>query len=110
MFSVRLSSVMTGCGGKDTTRSRRSTRARMRSMNGTNSELPADRAAVPPQPLDHGGFGLRYQGHRFGHDHDGERDQYEEEHQNCQTHGTSFRYAFLKTTAVAPSMCTTVTD
>ncbi|PQM44894.1 hypothetical protein C1Y40_04941 [Mycobacterium talmoniae] len=35
--SVRLSSVITGCGGKDTTRSRRSTRARTRSMNGTSS-------------------------------------------------------------------------
>ncbi|CFR89257.1 Uncharacterised protein [Mycobacterium tuberculosis] len=37
MFSVKLSSVITGCGGNDTTRSRRSTRARTRSMNGTNS-------------------------------------------------------------------------
>ena len=37
MLRVRLSSVITGCGGNDTTRSRRSTRARMRSMNGTNS-------------------------------------------------------------------------
>src|ERR1700722_4122274 len=36
MFSVRLSSVMTGCGGNDTTRSRRSIRARMRSMKGTS--------------------------------------------------------------------------
>src|SRR5208337_3673068 len=36
MLRVRLSSVITGCGGNDTTRSRRSTRARMRSMNGTN--------------------------------------------------------------------------
>src|SRR6202000_1347784 len=34
MFRVRLSSVITGCGGTDTTRSRRSTRARTRSMNG----------------------------------------------------------------------------
>src|SRR6185437_14047192 len=37
MLTVRLSWVMTGCGGKDTTRSRRSTRARTRSMNGTSS-------------------------------------------------------------------------
>ena len=36
MLRVRLSSVITGCGGNDTTRSRRSTRARTRSMNGTN--------------------------------------------------------------------------
>ncbi|SHW55116.1 Uncharacterised protein [Mycobacteroides abscessus subsp. abscessus] len=35
MFTVRLSSVITGCGGKDTTRSRRSTLARIRSTNGT---------------------------------------------------------------------------
>src|ERR1700742_4222976 len=37
MFTVRLSSVITGCGGKDTTRSRRSTRARTLSMNGSSS-------------------------------------------------------------------------
>src|SRR6201993_4622989 len=36
MLSVRLSSVITGWGGNDTTRSRRSTRARTRSMKGTN--------------------------------------------------------------------------
>lgn len=37
MLRVRLSSVITGWGGNDTTRSRKSTRARIRSMNGTNN-------------------------------------------------------------------------
>ena len=36
ILTVRLSSVITGWGGKETTRSRRSTRARIRSMNGIN--------------------------------------------------------------------------
>ncbi len=36
--SVKLSSVITCCGGNDTTRPRRSTRARTRSMNGTKQQ------------------------------------------------------------------------
>src|SRR5918994_2137618 len=40
MFTVRLSWVMTGWGGNDTTCSRRSVRARIRSMNGTMNARP----------------------------------------------------------------------
>ncbi len=38
--TVRLSCVMTGCGGNDTTCSRRSTRARTLSRNGTRKFSP----------------------------------------------------------------------
>jgi len=37
MLTVRLSSVITGCGGNETTRSRRSTRARILSINGSSN-------------------------------------------------------------------------
>jgi hypothetical protein len=37
MLTVRLSSVITGWGGNDTTRSRRSTLALILSMNGSRS-------------------------------------------------------------------------
>src|SRR5690606_6846104 len=40
MLTTRLSDVMTGCGGNDTTCSRRSTDARTRSMNGTSRCSP----------------------------------------------------------------------
>ena len=43
MLTTRLSEVMTGCGGKLTTCSRRSTVARGRSMNGTRKCSPAPR-------------------------------------------------------------------
>ena len=41
MLTTRLSDVMTGCGGKDTTCSRRSTPARTRSTNGMSRCRPA---------------------------------------------------------------------
>src|ERR671935_2568089 len=40
MLTTRLSSVITGCGSKDTTCSRRSTISRMRSMKGTPTGRP----------------------------------------------------------------------
>ncbi len=41
MDTVRLSSVITGCGGNETTCSRRSIRALIRSRNGTSQTSPA---------------------------------------------------------------------
>src|ERR1044071_6342448 len=46
MFTVRLSWVITGCGGKETTCSRRSIRSRIRSMNGTRNVNPAPAVAL----------------------------------------------------------------
>src|SRR6185437_13814403 len=40
MLTTRLSSVITGCGGNETTCSRRSSDGRSRSTNGTTSESP----------------------------------------------------------------------
>src|SRR5947199_2105397 len=40
MFTTRLSSVITGCGGNETTCSRRSTSGRTRSANGTTIDSP----------------------------------------------------------------------
>ncbi len=42
MLTTRLSSVITGCGGNETTCSRRSMVARMRSMKGTTSVSPGE--------------------------------------------------------------------
>src|SRR3954453_5393399 len=44
--TTRLSSVMTGCGGNDTTCSRRSIMYRTRSTNGTTTLRPAGRLAL----------------------------------------------------------------
>ena len=53
MLTTRLSSVITGCGGNDTTCSRRSISGRSRSMNGTTSARPGvERAVVAAEPLD----------------------------------------------------------
>ena len=41
MLTTRLSSVITGCGGNDTTCSRRSMSGRSRSTYGTSSDSPA---------------------------------------------------------------------
>ena len=46
MFTTRLSSVITGCGGKETTCSRRSTSGRRRSTNGTSSASPGSSVRV----------------------------------------------------------------
>src|SRR5690349_13352605 len=43
MLTTRLSSVMVGCGGKETTCSRRSISGRMRSMKGTSRARPGSR-------------------------------------------------------------------
>ena len=43
MLTTRLSSVITGCGGKETTCSRRSISGLMRSTNGTTSARPGVR-------------------------------------------------------------------
>jgi hypothetical protein len=43
MLTTRLSEVITGCGGNETTCSRRSTTARGRSTNGTRKCRPASR-------------------------------------------------------------------
>src|SRR6476619_1625018 len=43
MLTTRLSEVMTGCGGKETTCSRRSTLARILSTNGTRKWMPPSR-------------------------------------------------------------------
>src|SRR5579884_1643228 len=42
MLTTRLSSVITGCGGKETTCSRRSSSGRSRSTNGTTSARPGE--------------------------------------------------------------------
>jgi hypothetical protein len=42
MLTTRLSSVITGCGWKDTTCSRRSISGRMRSTNGTIIASPGE--------------------------------------------------------------------
>ena len=67
MQTTRLSSVITGCGGKDTTCSRRSISGRSRSTNGTRMVRPGGQgAAVPAEPLDDAGPGLRHDPHRLG--------------------------------------------
>ncbi len=58
MLTIRLSLVMTGCGGKLTTCSRRSISGRSRSMNGIIMLRPAcsvrwyrpKRSTIPPAP------------------------------------------------------------
>src|SRR3712207_4836299 len=46
MPTCRLSAVITGCGGKEMTCSRRSMVARTRSTNGTSSARPGDRVRL----------------------------------------------------------------
>ena len=59
MLTTRLSSVITGCGGNETTCSRRSIVARMRSTKGTTSVRPGrERARIAAQALDDCGAGL----------------------------------------------------
>ena len=51
--TTRLSSVITGCGGNETTCSRRSISGRSRSTNGTSDREPGrERALVAAEPLD----------------------------------------------------------
>ena len=59
-MTTRLSSVITGCGGNETTCSRRSISGRSRSTNGTTIVRPGvERARVAAEPLDHAGARLR---------------------------------------------------
>src|SRR6202035_4378442 len=77
-------------------------------------QLSADRAAVAAQPFDHRRFGLRDQRHRLGHHDDCEHHQYGEQKQpgSCTLHGILLKLSEdygVQTTAVAPSICMTVT-
>src|SRR5436305_1405363 len=66
MLTTRLSSVITGCGGNETTCSRRSSSGRTRATNGTQSASPGESA----------------RDHRRGQG--GERDRTEEEESRCE--------------------------
>ena len=60
MLTTRLSSVITGCGGNETTCSRRSISGRSRSTNGTTSARPGVSVRlVAAEPLDHARARLR---------------------------------------------------
>ena len=70
---------MTGCGGNDTTCSRRSISGRSLSTNGTRMVRPgSQRALVATEPLDDPGPGLRDDPHRLRQcDEDEQRDDTE---------------------------------
>ena len=68
MLTTRLSEVITGCGGNDTTCSRRSTPARTRSTNGMSRCRPASSVrVVAPEALDDERDRLRDDPHRTDH-------------------------------------------
>ena len=80
MLTTRLSDVMTGCGGKDTTCSRRSTPARTRSTNGMSRCRPASRVRLyRPEPLDDERDRLRHDPHR---PHQGDDDEQQQQPQD----------------------------
>ena len=75
MDTTRLSSVITGCGGKDTTCSRRSISGARRSTNGMRIVRPGiEGALIAPEPLDDAGTGLRDDPHGLG-----QRDEHQQE-------------------------------
>ena len=114
MLTVRLSFVITGCGGNERTCSRRSIRARILSMNGTRNTSPGSSTALNrPSRSTTAACGLRDDLHRPHDRRDDQHDQQQRRDQNSMFRSsnepTPLPSLSATTSAVAPVICMTVT-